>query len=69
MLFLSNPAALQPTPYYALAMPGWTTVPQEAGVAWVTVCAYGEYSGGERKEGHLSLLPGDVVVPQKQHKV
>ena len=59
----------QATPYSALDMPGWWTVPHEEGVSWITVCSYGAYSGGEGTEGHLTLLPGDVVVPQKQHKV
>ena len=48
-------------------MAGWTDVPAEAGVSWITVSSYAY--GENEIEGHLPLLPGDAVVPTKQTEV
>eukprot|EP00092_Neocalanus_flemingeri_P017839 GFUD01019303.1.p1 GENE.GFUD01019303.1~~GFUD01019303.1.p1 ORF type:complete len:1705 (+),score=380.42 GFUD01019303.1:51-5165(+) len=45
-------------------MAGWTEVQQEEGVSWITVCSYGDKKAPE--EGHLAIVPGDVVIPHKQ---
>ena len=46
-------------------MAGWTVIPEEEGVSWITVCSYVE----KDTEGRLKLLPGDAVIPSHQTEV
>ena len=48
-------------------MVDWTDIQEEEGVSWITVSSYAV--GKDSAEGHLSILPGDEVIPSKQTEV